>query len=91
MKGINEGRAISICALQRYFFYSVYRQVNGSNPTASYFLEFLASAPKTWNCGKLVGRFKVQGLTLHQLRLQVIFPKMCIVYSPRSSAMQLFN
>jgi DNA (cytosine-5)-methyltransferase 1 len=47
--------------LQRYFFCSVYRQVNGTNPTASYFPEFLAPAHKNWNSGKFVDRFKVQG------------------------------
>jgi DNA (cytosine-5)-methyltransferase 1 len=47
--------------LQRYFFCSVYRQVNGINPTASYFPKFLAPAHKNWNSGKFVDRFKVQG------------------------------
>ena len=47
--------------LQRYFYCSVYRKVNGTNSTASSFPNSLAPAHKNWNSGKFVDRFKVQG------------------------------
>ena len=47
--------------LQRYFYCSVYRKVNGTNATASSFPSSLAPAHKNWNSGKFVDRFKVQG------------------------------
>lgn len=48
--------------LVRYFFCSVFRKVKGRNPTVIDFPQSLAANHKSWNSGKFVDRFKVQGL-----------------------------
>lgn len=47
--------------LIRYFYCSVFREVEGKNPNSNNFPEFLAPNHKSWNSGKFVDRFKVQG------------------------------
>lgn len=48
--------------LIRYFFCSVFRKVKGRNPTVNDFPASLAPNHKSWNSGKFVDRFKVQGI-----------------------------
>ncbi len=47
--------------LVRYFFCSVFRKIKGRNPTVIDFPPSLAPNHKSWNTGKFVDRFKVQG------------------------------
>lgn len=47
--------------LVRYFFCSVFRETYGRNPKDHEFPRSLAPDHKSWNSGKFVDRFKVQG------------------------------
>lgn len=48
--------------LIRYFFCSVFRETYGRNPKDHEFPRTLTPDHKSWNSGKFVDRFKVQGL-----------------------------